>query len=113
MSNILIDLKENFELKFNARFSNRPNDQFGADGIAFVLHKDPRGLHATGQAGAGIGAQGIEKGLAVEFDTHWNGGADEGNASAANPSPGDHTSVWDTDDANSATKYLNVQSGAS
>ena len=113
MSNILIDLKENFELKFNARFSNRPNDQFGADGIAFVLHKDPRGLHATGQAGAGIGAQGIEKGLAVEFDTHWNGGADEGNASAANPSPGDHTSVWDTDDTNSATKYLNVQSGAS
>ena len=70
-------------------------------------------LHATGQAGAGIGAQGIEKGLAVEFDTHWNGGADEGNASAANPSPGDHTSVWDTDDTNSATKYLNVQSGAS
>lgn len=117
MSNILIDLKENFELKFNARFSNRPNDQYGADGIAFVLHKDPRGLHATGQDGKGIGAQGIQKGLAVEFDTFWNrdnnGVSQEGDPSVSDPSPGDHTSVWDTDDPNSATKYLNVQSGAS
>ena len=102
MSNILIDLKENFELKFNARFSNRPNDQYGADGIAFVLHKDPRGLHATGQDGKGIGAQGIQKGLAVEFDTFWNrdnnGVSQEGDPSVSDPSPGDHTSVWDTDD---------------
>ena len=116
MSNILINLKDNFELKFKARFSNGPNDA-GADGIAFVLHKDPKGLHATGQAGGGIGAQDIKNGIAVEFDTFWNkdnhGVNQEGDASASDPSPGDHTSVWDTDDTNSATKYLNVQSGGS
>lgn len=107
MSNILIDLEENFELNFKARFSaeNEENDK-GADGIAFVLHKDPKGLNATGSTGKGIGAQGIEKGLAVEFDTYWNKGEDENGYR-------DHTSVWDTDDPNKATKYLNVQSGGS
>ncbi|WP_181040314.1 Ig-like domain-containing protein [Desulfobulbus oralis] len=107
MSNILIDLTKDFTLEFKACFSaeGQSNDA-GADGIAFVLHKDPRGLHATGSTGKGIGAQGIEKGLAVEFDTYWNQGEDENGYR-------DHTSVWDTDESDPATKYLNVQSGGS
>jgi len=66
----------------------------GADGIAFMLHNDPAGSNAVGQAGAGIGAFGIQNGLAIEFDTFDNNpfGGNEGGTNT-----GDHTHIFDTD----------------
>ena len=41
----------------------------GGDGFAFVLHRDPSGSAALGTNGRGLGYEGIENSLAVEFDT--------------------------------------------
>jgi VCBS repeat-containing protein len=50
------------------------HDNPGADGIAMVLHNDPRGATATGGYGIGLGVSGIQNGLAIEFDTYQNTG---------------------------------------
>ncbi len=44
----------------------------GADGMAFVMHNDPSGPSAVGQAGEGIGYEGIQNSVIVEFDTFQN-----------------------------------------
>lgn len=43
----------------------------GADGLAFVISNDPKGL-SVGEAGEGIGYQGISNCVVVEFDTFDN-----------------------------------------
>lgn len=44
----------------------------GGDGFAFVLQRDPNGTSALGADGRGLGYEGIENSLAVEFDTWYN-----------------------------------------
>ncbi len=60
----------------------------GGDGVAFVLH-NMRGATDIGTGGDGLGAFGIEKGLAIELDTWNNGAANQDIAS-------DHTCFADT-----------------
>jgi len=75
-----LDLSNYFEIEFDIYLGNK--DELGADGIAFVLHDDPRGFDAFGTYGEGIGygrfnpnfASGnfIAPSVAVEFDTYAN-----------------------------------------
>lgn len=44
----------------------------GGDGLAFVVHGSAARTGAIGEKGAGVGYEGIEKSLAVEFDTWFN-----------------------------------------
>ncbi len=39
------------------------------DGLAFVLHNDPAGVAALGNAGSGLGYEGLTSALAIEIDT--------------------------------------------
>ncbi len=72
MSTKRIDLSEDFQFRFNVFLGD---DDGGADGLAFVLHNDPRGPQAIGPTGGGHGAVGLANGLALEFDTWQNFGA--------------------------------------
>lgn len=64
----------NFELNFNLEAELYLGSQdFGADGIAFVLQPLS---NSEGSLGGGIGYSGISPSLAVEFDTWWNSGND-------------------------------------
>ena len=42
----------------------------GADGFTFILQNDRHGDNALGNNGGGVGYQGIEESLAIEFDTY-------------------------------------------
>ncbi len=111
MSTLKIDFTQDFTLSYELNFGlnndtnaagHRINFGFGfvggADGISVIFHNDPDGANTVGAAGAGIGASGIENGIAIEFDTFDNtpfGGA-EGNG-GGNIGP-DHTAIRDTDD---------------
>ena len=88
-----IDLAQPFELTFIIYLGK--NDANGADGIAFVLQNDSRGMDATGSNGSGLGygadlaggnTQIISPSVAIEFDTYFNG-SDLGDI------PEDHTAV--------------------
>ncbi len=75
-----LDLNNYFEIEFDIYLGDK--DSLGADGIAFVLHNDPKGFDAFGTFGEGIGYgrfnPGIASGnyigpsIAVEFDTYQN-----------------------------------------
>ncbi len=78
-----VDLSANFDLKFEVFFGTR--DSRGADGVAFVMHRDARGFGAIGEGGPGMGfadvrpTQGslkIMPSLGVEFDTSQNSRSD-------------------------------------
>jgi hypothetical protein len=58
---------------FNIAFEIYCGPKQAADGIAFVLHNDPNGATAVGGADAGLGAIGLQNGLAIEFDTRQKG----------------------------------------
>ncbi|HWA21018.1 MAG TPA: tandem-95 repeat protein [Caulobacterales bacterium] len=73
MSNARIDLSQNFVITFEMNFG--AND-FGADGLGFVLHNDPRGAATIGWGGANLGLMSIANGLGIAFDTFQN--ADRG-----------------------------------
>jgi hypothetical protein len=50
-----------------------------ADGMVFVMHQDPRGVKALGNAGGDLGVYGSKKikpALVIEWDTHPNGGGE-------------------------------------
>lgn len=70
----------------------------GADGMAFVMHNDPRGRCACGSNGGGLAAGGISNSLILEIDTYINY---EDRDDFANPVIGclgtedpDHLDLW-------------------
>ncbi|WP_161888758.1 lectin-like domain-containing protein [Pontibacter russatus] len=68
-----LDLSKPVELEFIIYMGTK--DREGADGIAFLMHNDPRGLTATGAIGGGLGygdPSGIRPSVAMEFDTWHN-----------------------------------------
>jgi hypothetical protein len=87
MSNERIELSHDFSISFDVFLGS--NDR-GADGMAFVLHNDPRGAEANGGRGGSLGALGILNGLAIEFDTYNNG-------ARAGDIRDDHAAFFDTD----------------
>jgi hypothetical protein len=66
-----------FSTEFQFRFTN-PGGIDPADGITFVLSSAP--LSAPGSSGSGLGYEGINNSIAVEFDTY-NNGIRDGNSS--------------------------------
>ena len=62
-----INLNESFEIKMRLNFGDK--DGNGADGILFGLQ--PLGT-SIGQAGEGLGFQGVSPSVGVEFDTYLN-----------------------------------------
>ena len=68
-----LDLSKPVELEFIIYMGTK--DREGADGIAFLMHNDPRGLAATGATGGGLGygdPNAIRPSVAIEFDTWHN-----------------------------------------
>lgn len=74
-----IDLGNPFAITFDIFLGDKNDD--GADGIAFVMHNDPRGFDAFGTWGESLGygrmnpfGRGtyIAPSIAVEFDTYYN-----------------------------------------
>ena len=90
MSKDRVDFREPFTIAFRALFGVK--DRHGADGIAAVFHNDSRGSRAIGNPGATLGAGGIQKGIALEFDTYADSNENWGGGQGS-----DHTSIWDTD----------------
>ncbi len=76
-----VDLRYDFFYEFSVYVGSSPAD---ADGIAFVLHNDPKGFQALGRNGGGIGYgdlnetlnydpwTSIQPSLAMEIDTNFN-----------------------------------------
>lgn len=65
-----LDLAQPFDQSYELFLGS---DASGGEGVAFVLHRDPRGYYAMGQSGQYLGYGGagaISPSLAVEIDTH-------------------------------------------
>eukprot|EP00026_Physarum_polycephalum_P003463 Phypoly_transcript_03475.p1 GENE.Phypoly_transcript_03475~~Phypoly_transcript_03475.p1 ORF type:complete len:778 (+),score=103.78 Phypoly_transcript_03475:100-2334(+) len=60
----LTQINKGFTIGFDFRMASR-----GADGFAFVVHRDPRETQALGKEGNGVGYDGIARSVVVEFDT--------------------------------------------
>lgn len=58
------------DLIFNCTFRIRHENGQGADGMALVLHSDPRGVKAIGEGGCELGYGGLQNCIAVELDTY-------------------------------------------
>lgn len=79
-SNNMMDLTQDFMASMYLYFGNARNN--AADGIAFVMHNDPKGNNALANNGASLGVwasqdhngpyNGIQNSVAVEFDTYIN-----------------------------------------
>ncbi len=74
-----LDLTESFEITFDIYLGSK--DEEGADGIAFIIHNDPRQFEAYGTWGESLGygrmnpwgrGTSIYPSVAVEFDTYFN-----------------------------------------
>jgi len=74
-----LDLESPFEISFDIYLGDK--DDEGADGIAFMIHNDPRQFEAYGTWGEGLGygrmapwgnGNAIVPSVAVEFDTYFN-----------------------------------------
>ncbi|MBN3526619.1 L-type lectin-domain containing protein [Paenibacillus apiarius] len=85
--NNLMDLTQDFNASMHVYFGNARGN--AADGIAFVMHNDPMGTNALSpNAGGGLGVwaswdhngpyNGIQKSLAIEFDTYINNNLSDG-----------------------------------
>lgn len=83
-----INFAESFIIRYDAYLGTK--DGNGADGIATVFHNDPAGHATVGDEGYGIGAAGIQHGLALELDT-WENNATSGDL------VNDHGMIWVTD----------------
>ena len=70
---ISLDTEVSFSSAFDFQISNSMGisdiDGVGADGIAFLLHTVD---NKVGNVGGGIGYQGLDNSLAIEFDTYYN-----------------------------------------
>ena len=69
-SKFLIDLNDDFSVEVDLYAGDNNG---GADGIAFVIQRESSN---AGSAGGGIGYNGINPSIAIEFDTWWNYSAD-------------------------------------
>ena len=79
-STTFLNLDYDFQIEFDIYLGNK-ND-FGADGITFVIHNDPRGFEAFGTFGECLGygrwapeaeySAFISPSIAIEFDTYYN-----------------------------------------
>ncbi|HMB00005.1 MAG TPA: L-type lectin-domain containing protein, partial [Spirochaetota bacterium] len=65
-----------FKTTFTFRISELNGPLWGADGFAFVIHTNA--LSTIGADGGGMGYDGVTNAFAIEFDTFYNGGADDG-----------------------------------
>ena len=75
-----LDLTQYFEIEFDIYLGDK--DEYGADGITFVIHNDERGFNAFGTWGECMGygrwskdylaGNYISPSIAVEFDTYQN-----------------------------------------
>ena len=65
-----IDMGQDFDMEFVVYLGERRDEQWGGDGIAFVLQA--AGTSALGGLGGGLGYYGISPSVAVEIDTFWN-----------------------------------------
>ncbi|MEO8094962.1 MAG: galactose oxidase-like domain-containing protein, partial [Pseudolysinimonas sp.] len=100
-----IDVTKAFSMVFEINVGAK--DAAGADGMAFVIHNDADGSAALGAVGGGLGAIGIENGLAIKFDTYQN--ADLGEMA------NDHTNFLNTatgDAVSAAVDLGNIEDGA-
>ncbi|PLX00084.1 MAG: hypothetical protein C0594_16090 [Marinilabiliales bacterium] len=92
------DDKLDFTSDFSYDFTiNIGNDDDGADGMAFVIQNDARGLSAFGNSGGELGAGGIEKSLIVEIDVYINTEDRDDGISGVLCSGGeepDHMDIW-------------------
>lgn len=98
-----IRLDEDFSIALDINLGSI--DANGADGIAFVFHNDPSGELAIGASGDGLGATGIQNGIAIQFDTFTNPGE----------SSFDHTDLRLTENdtpLTGATALPNLEDGA-
>ena len=112
MSTGRIDVRQNFTIAFDV---NLGTNDAGADGAAFVLHNDPRGVNAIGAAGSGLAIGGIQNGLAIEFDTYNSNAADlSGAGMPGSDIASDHTNFLDTDGSFATTPVAlpNIENGA-
>ncbi|MGY3312719.1 hypothetical protein ACV242_001215 [Peribacillus simplex] len=83
IDDLKMDLTKDFTASMYLYFGN--NGANAADGMAFVMHNDSRGVNAIAKSGASLGVwadegyngsktSGIQKSFAVEFDTYKNDG---------------------------------------
>ena len=66
MADTQLDLTSNFDITFNIFLGSKDG---GSTGATFILQSDPDGSDAIGSGGAGLGASGIQNGLALAFNT--------------------------------------------
>ena len=113
MSTGRLDVRQNFTIAFDV---NLGTSDGGADGAAFVLHNDPRGVNAIGAPGSGLGIGGIQNGLAIEFDTYNSSAANlrDGGILGGSDIAADHTSFLGTNSAFATTPVAlpNIENGA-
>lgn len=98
-----VDLTKDLDLHFVVYLGDK--DAGGADGLAFVMHRDTRGMGAEGEVGGGLyfgehPSQGanvrITPSVAIEFDTYQNAGSNDCAAKVSggkNDPTFDHTTV--------------------
>ncbi|WP_305372398.1 L-type lectin domain-containing protein [Photobacterium leiognathi] len=64
------DLAAPFRVRFGIYLGN---SDAGADGVTFTLQNTAAGNQAIGQPGGGLGSQGLDPAVTIDFDTYANG----------------------------------------
>lgn len=107
-SPIAVDGSTSFQTEFSFRMGGGSGSA-GADGMAFLLQNAPSGADALGPAGGYLGYDGINKSVAVEFDTYKNANDSGGNTIAVVINgQTQQTALAETDagfDLNNGTQY--------
>ncbi len=70
----LVNVGGGFQTTFQFQITNPGGPAGSGDGFAFVIQNSSTGLSSIGGGGGGIGYDGIDRSVAVEFDTfdNWN-----------------------------------------
>ncbi|HWH71191.1 MAG TPA: immunoglobulin domain-containing protein, partial [Candidatus Sulfotelmatobacter sp.] len=82
---------------FTASFTYQDIGGGWADGMAFVLHNDPRGIAALGGAGGSLGVSGITPSAALEFNIYSSATLSPGLAFNRNGATGGYVSTYPVD----------------